>query len=147
MTYLLFILACFCTVPMYLGVICLHRRKNSLIEHIKRAHYQIRIWRLASIAISGIPKSMGRTCIINEKPVWGSSNKIMPASLLDIIDTVTSCDSTRYVMMVMLVVILAIKELFIWMKTLTINQISLTLTELYCFFSHILQFFSKDCLV
>ena len=30
--------------------------KDCLIEHIKRANSQVRIWRLANIAISDIPK-------------------------------------------------------------------------------------------
>ena len=70
--------------------------KDCLTEHIKRANHQVAISRLAKIAISDISKTWGgHGWTINEEPNWGSSNKIMLASLVDILDTVTTSDSTR----------------------------------------------------
>ena len=70
--------------------------KDCLTEHIKRTNHQVTISRLAKIAISDIPKTWGvHGWTINGEPIWGSSDKIMPTSLVDILDTVTTSDSTR----------------------------------------------------
>ena len=114
--------------------------KDCLIEHIKRANYQVRIWRVDNFWHS---KTMGRTWLDNQ---WRTHLGFIRHNY----DTITCwypwhCDYKWFnkMMMVIPVVILTMKDiiLFGWRHWQWLRF--LWLTEWYCIFSYILQFFFK----
>ena len=61
--------------------------KASLVQHILRVNYQVRIWKLAKEAISEVPKLWhGHGWLENGEPNWCNPEWILPPSFADILD-------------------------------------------------------------
>ena len=56
-------------------------------QHIRRANYQTRIWKLANIAIYDLPKAWyGHGWCENGEPYWCHEDDILPPVLADVLD-------------------------------------------------------------
>jgi hypothetical protein len=63
--------------------------RKCLIEHIKRANYQARIWRMGDIPISDLPKPWeNHGWLESGEPCWCPPDFIVPKSLVDILENV-----------------------------------------------------------
>lgn len=62
--------------------------RSCLREHVARANYQTKIWKTANVATSELPKPWeGHGWLENGEPLWCDSGMVLPASLIDALDT------------------------------------------------------------
>ena len=65
-----------------------------LEQHVRRANYIIEIWKTAHIAKQELPKTWeGQGWLSTGEPLWCSEAMILPASLIDILDTTSTDES------------------------------------------------------
>ena len=61
--------------------------KACLEQHIRRANYQTRIWKLANVGIYELPKPwQGHGWRENGEPLWCDEDQILPPILVDVLD-------------------------------------------------------------
>jgi hypothetical protein len=61
--------------------------KACLREHVARANYQTKIWKIGNVAISELPNPWeGHGWLQNGEPLWCDTGIILPESLVDVLD-------------------------------------------------------------